>query len=167
MDFFEYAKKDPMCIDSSRYAEQLDRYLEVFEQEQILVIVFEDLLQNSSAVLARVHDFLGLKKTDTVKGELPFANENKQFRYHIVRKQLTSKIKELWGVDGVLKLIPNTVKDKLYNKVMLKTGYAEEIAAGFCPTPLTENEKNSLKDIFSDSNNKLENLWNIDISYWS
>ena len=167
MDFFEYARKDPVCIDSSRYAEQLDRYLEVFEKEQILVIVFEDLLQNPGVVLARVHEFLDLKKTDTLNNELPFANENKLFRYHIVRKQLTSKIKKLWGVDGVLKLIPSTVKDKLYNKVMLKTAYAEELTAGFCPPPLTDNEKNVLKDIFSDENNKLAELWKIDISYWS
>ena len=167
MDFFEYVRKDPMCIDSSKYSDQLDRYLKEFKQEQILVIVFENLLQNPAVVLSEVQEFLELKKIDTMNKALPFANENKLFRHHIIRKQLTSKIKKLWGINSILKIIPRSIKDQLYNKVILKTTSADKLIASFSPPPLTIKDKNLLGGIFSDSNNKLAKLWKIDISYWS
>jgi hypothetical protein len=44
----------------SRYAEQLERWLELFRRDQFLFVKAEDLFTEPEAVLDRAHDFLGL-----------------------------------------------------------------------------------------------------------
>jgi hypothetical protein len=166
-DFFEYASTDPMCIDSSMYAMQLDHFLEDFEKDQILVIVFEELLQKPGAVLTKLREFLCLKDIAPLRDQLPFSNENKLFRYHVVRTELTSQIKRIWGVKTVLKMLPMAVKDKLYNSTILKTNLANKVAAQFDPPPLTAQDQVLLKSMFTESNYKLAELWGVDTSYWS
>jgi Sulfotransferase domain len=50
---------------SSRYATQLERYLEVFDSEQIAVLDSGDLRDNRDDTLSRVFDFLGVDPTFT------------------------------------------------------------------------------------------------------
>jgi hypothetical protein len=47
-------------VARGRYAEQLERWLELFPREQLLVLVGEELLSDPTAQLARVTEFLGL-----------------------------------------------------------------------------------------------------------
>lgn len=44
----------------SRYAEQVERYLQFFPKEQMLFLLFEDLVRNPPAVLNRLLTFLGV-----------------------------------------------------------------------------------------------------------
>ena len=59
-DFDTFVKKDPMCIDGSYFAKQLDQYLEFFPKEQILLVVFEELVENPKKVIGEVFSFLGI-----------------------------------------------------------------------------------------------------------
>jgi hypothetical protein len=45
----------------SRYALQIEQYLEHFPREQLLVITSEDLRNDRPATMSRVHDFLGVR----------------------------------------------------------------------------------------------------------
>jgi hypothetical protein len=47
-------------LHRSRYAEHVERWLEVFPREQILFLRFEDLAADPAGALERVHAFLGL-----------------------------------------------------------------------------------------------------------
>jgi Sulfotransferase domain len=47
-------------VPRGRYAEQLERWLEVFPREQLLIIASEELYADPPAVVRRVTDFLGL-----------------------------------------------------------------------------------------------------------
>jgi hypothetical protein len=47
-------------LHRSRYAEHVERWLEVFPREQILFLRFEDLAADPAGALERVHTFLGL-----------------------------------------------------------------------------------------------------------
>lgn len=49
-------------LDFSRYAMQIDKYLEYFPKEKILLITLEDLKDNPKTVLATVCEFLGVDK---------------------------------------------------------------------------------------------------------
>ena len=51
---------NPSYLDFSRYACQLDQYLDVFPREQVLVLVSEDLRSDRANAMARVYRFLGL-----------------------------------------------------------------------------------------------------------
>ncbi len=49
-----------MYSEHVRYAEQLQRYLDVFPSEQLLVLVYEDFREDNTAAVAEVLRFLGL-----------------------------------------------------------------------------------------------------------
>lgn len=49
---------NPIYLDYSRYAMQIERYLSVFPREQLLIVRAEDLRENRRATVRRVYDFL-------------------------------------------------------------------------------------------------------------
>ena len=53
-------RANPSYLDFSRYAYQLDQYLDVFPREQVLVLVSEELRSDRANAMARVYRFLGL-----------------------------------------------------------------------------------------------------------
>lgn len=55
-------------IQRSLYREQVARYLECFGAEQLMFLLFEDIVANPSRVLAEVTNFLGLPPTSLADG---------------------------------------------------------------------------------------------------
>lgn len=53
-------RENPIYLDRSRYATQLERYLDHFAREQLLVLRAEDLFRDPSGVLPGVYGFLGV-----------------------------------------------------------------------------------------------------------
>jgi Sulfotransferase domain len=51
---------NPHYVDPSRYALQIEQYLEHFSSEQLLLLRSEDLRADRAATLRRVHEFLGV-----------------------------------------------------------------------------------------------------------
>jgi hypothetical protein len=51
---------DPMLVLGGRYADQIDRYLEVFPADRFLFLDFAELTRDPQAVLSRTCDFLGI-----------------------------------------------------------------------------------------------------------
>lgn len=52
--------KNPLYLDCSRYAMQLEQYLEHFRREQILIVTSEALRTDRRATVQRVYEFLGV-----------------------------------------------------------------------------------------------------------
>jgi hypothetical protein len=52
--------ENPLYLDTSRYAMQLERYFEVFPREQILVVTTDELAKERDATITRVLTFLGV-----------------------------------------------------------------------------------------------------------
>ena len=52
--------RDPIYLDTSRYAMQIDRYLEVFSPEQLLVVISERLRGDREVAVREIFAFLGL-----------------------------------------------------------------------------------------------------------
>ena len=50
----------PMYVNSSRYAWQLDQYLEFFPDERICVVTSEALMSDRTATLRRIYEFIGV-----------------------------------------------------------------------------------------------------------
>jgi hypothetical protein len=53
-------RENPVYLDLSRYATQLDRYLDHFPRGQLLVVRAERLFSDPSSVLPEVYDFIGV-----------------------------------------------------------------------------------------------------------
>lgn len=62
-------RENPIYLDYSRYAMQLDRYLDHFPREQLLVITAEDLRGDRLACVREVYEFLGVR-SDHVPSDL-------------------------------------------------------------------------------------------------
>jgi hypothetical protein len=58
--FEEAVFENPIYVAPSRYALQLDQYLEYFPREQLLIITAEDLRNARQATVRRVYEFLGV-----------------------------------------------------------------------------------------------------------
>jgi hypothetical protein len=59
--FEEAVFTDPFYLSYSRYALQIERYLEFFPREQILVITTDELRNERAQTMSRVYDFLGVE----------------------------------------------------------------------------------------------------------
>lgn len=59
--FPEAVFSDPIYLDYSRYALQIEQYLEHFAREQLLVITSDDLREARDATMRRVYEFIGVE----------------------------------------------------------------------------------------------------------
>ncbi len=56
--FDEYASKEKSVLEQGKYAEQLDRYRAYFDEEQILLLVYEDSRISPELFIRRIYQFL-------------------------------------------------------------------------------------------------------------
>jgi hypothetical protein len=58
---FEYGlANNPMYIEQGRYATHLERWLQYFPREQLLIVLFDDVHADGASVARRVYEFLGV-----------------------------------------------------------------------------------------------------------
>jgi hypothetical protein len=98
---------EPLYLNTSRYAYQLERYLEFFPVEQILVVVTEELRQNRAATLNRVLGFLDL---DPGTGEESITTEYNVTSTKRAPRTATEILMRLPGWNRFASSIPEAVK---------------------------------------------------------
>jgi hypothetical protein len=86
--------------DSARYAEQLQRWLDCFDRDQIHVIVFDDFVADTAAQFRNVLEFLGVDP-DYQPATFVVRNASKQLRGGVVRRVLAGG-PALWLRDRAL-----------------------------------------------------------------
>ncbi|HUG49086.1 MAG TPA: sulfotransferase domain-containing protein [Candidatus Limnocylindria bacterium] len=69
---------------SVRFAEQLERYFEVFGRERVHVMLHDDLLRDGAAVVQRCLEFLGVDPS--LAAAPPKANENRRVRSPLIQR---------------------------------------------------------------------------------
>jgi hypothetical protein len=73
-------EKSAEYIATTRYAMQLELYLEHFDRSQILVVTSEDLLAERAATLARVFSFIGVEPADGLASSGRVYNQASDYR---------------------------------------------------------------------------------------
>ena len=58
----EALERDPMYLDCSRYAMQIERYLEHFPREQLLLVTSENLRHRRHQTISEIYGFLGVDR---------------------------------------------------------------------------------------------------------
>jgi hypothetical protein len=61
--FEEFAKKEKSVLEQGLYSVQLERYFTLFQKEQILVLVYEDIKKDPKAFMRGIYQFLGIDDT--------------------------------------------------------------------------------------------------------
>jgi hypothetical protein len=93
---------NPGYLDASRYAMQIERYLEHFPREQLLVITSEDLKHDRAATMRVVHGFLGVE--DITLASL--TDELNRSEGQRVLRPLAWRVRRLPGARAVGRLAP-------------------------------------------------------------
>lgn len=60
LDFITAIEKHPYLLERSKYGEQLQRYFQLFDRSQMLIMFFEDIKRDNAAFLKQVELFLGV-----------------------------------------------------------------------------------------------------------
>jgi hypothetical protein len=128
----EAVRADPSYLDTSRYAEQIDRYLECFADEQLLVLTAEQLRHDRSATLDRVLEFLGLER-----GWQPpeLGREYNRTARKRARRPVPRPVRRLLDASLHVGVSPRTVERLSYRSVATEVDqtrivFSDEVRAG-------------------------------------
>lgn len=154
-------------IVSGFYHQLLVNYLKFFPKEQILVILYEDIKQSPDAVIENVFNFLGvdsdfkptvLNKKVNIAAKRKAKKDNKINRYlaDLDKKIRNAEDKRLWIKAGRL-----FIKLTHSIKMSLDTNPDNEYTRGMDPAL-----RKRLENIFTEENEKLANLFDLDLSCW-
>jgi hypothetical protein len=108
---FELAiQTDPLYIEMSFYAKQLEAYEKYFSNEQILLIKFEDLIHNQRKILNICEEFIGVSLTIS---DIESKKENAGGQYNFLARVIM-KYNILQNVD---KFMPDNMRKFIKNKM--------------------------------------------------
>lgn len=159
LTFEEALKEDLMYIEGGLYHKHLARYLRYFKKEQILILLFDDVVLSSENEIIKVLRFLGLDSTMTLTiKEVPI-NKSK---------------KSLFPFAGlIMKDLPNFLIDMnlgyllhLARKVGMRKFLLSLTTSSFNYPEMNPNTRLYLRSVFHDDVRQLENLLNRDLSHW-
>jgi hypothetical protein len=132
---------------SGLYGEQLERYLEFYDKENFLFLLFDELKVNHIKVISKAYQFLGVDQDFIPEAEI---HNQKPFdiRFPRLNYILTTKLKSLEKINtGLYKNIKN---------ISLGLNRCEKAV-------MKENTKNNLLNKYEDDMKKLEKISGMDI----
>ena len=131
-----------------RYAEQLRRYFELFGRHQILVLSFEELVRDTSAVLKRVFEFL------EVDSDFAADTSRVQKAAYMPRSRILQRLANAVGSDGQAGFVRRAMTRGL------RALNARRVPA-MCP-----QLRKRLHEEFADEPEALRELTGEDFSHW-
>lgn len=146
-------------VEFSRYATQIDNYLEYFPKESILLVVLEEFKENPNAVLTRICEFLEVDKTynfsdvDEVRNPGDFFNA----------RPIVSKITQGGFSQFVIqKLLPAKIKKWLRN-LLTKNSKKNVENPSLGRWKLTDKEREETICLLESDLNRLQSQYDIDV----
>lgn len=142
-------------LKPGQYGQQLQHYLEVFDREQILVALYEDLRSDPMGLMRKIHQHIGVDAdfTPATSAQLNASGKpkNKLIARLTRKSKLTSKVREVLP-DSVMARIDRTVA-KVQSRNLEKVRPEPEALA-------------MLRDYYAQDIGLLSNLLGRDLSSW-
>lgn len=138
--------KDRLYVGLGMYYEQVKRYFEIFGREQVLVLLFDDLLRNPKELLAATTTHIGVDElpdngSDSIRAHNP---------YRAPRFQSLQRVVNHYRIRNALrKYLPESVQDWLKSSRLLNHANKPSIDA---------ESKRFLQDIYAPDVARLEDL---------
>ncbi len=101
-------------VRSGKYAEQIQKYLEYFEKDQFLFLLFEDFICDQDAVLKQVFSFLSIPSDISVSSGKAF-NASGVPRLRLLHKFVR---KPHWIKEHIKGLFPKVVRYRITSKIV-------------------------------------------------
>jgi hypothetical protein len=147
--------------DIAKYADQIQRYWDVFGRDQVHIVLHDDLKQDPSAVYKQVLEFLQIDPT--FEPEFKFFNPNKsrRFKSDAIQRFRLHPV-NLWLVRT---LLPARVREESFRAMAHAWG---ALNTKYHPREGMEGTlKKELVAEFSPEIRKLESLLDRDLSHWT
>lgn len=113
LTFEEALRDDKEIIDASLYKMQIERYLELFERDQILFLTFDELVSSPDELLQQTQEFLGVEPINlAMNGE---AKDN-QWGDKIAKRRVKGVVDNIQSVFrflGIKHLFPKNTRQYL------------------------------------------------------
>jgi Sulfotransferase family len=138
----EAVRADPSYLDTSRYAFQIDRYLECFPPEQLLVLTAEQLRHDRTATLDRVLEFLGL---DPGWQPPELAREYNATARKPARRPVPRPLKRLLDASLHVGVSPRTVERLSYRSVGTKVDQTRIVFSDAVRTGLEDELRDDVR----------------------
>lgn len=139
-------------VDSGMYHEQLQRYLELFDAKQLLVVLYDDLVADRHAMLVRVFGHIGVDAAFRTIDEAAI-NASGVPKNKLVALALRSRAKLRPYVSRAVLEKARPLWDKVLSRNLTK------------PT-LSATDRRLLVDLYRDDVAALGTLLNRDLSHW-
>jgi hypothetical protein len=141
--------------DLGMYAEQLERYYNVFPRDQIKVILFEELAEEPVRVIRELFDFAGVASDFPADPDMCRNisrrpdDDNPLHRIVTTENIMRSAVRKLLPM-AARRRLRNFVRDSLFRP----------------PPPLAPGERRRYLPLFADDIHRLQDLLNRDLSAW-
>jgi len=159
MSFEQALEKESVYVETGLYGKHLANYLEYFDRDQILFLIFEDLISEPTRELNRIFEFLGVEPPVDLDPSQYHTNESatrRSNRLHKFAFRFSQWLIE-HGLSKVLELLRGAGAHKLLNRIN---------AAPVKSESMNEKTRAELVSIFQDDIVKLERLFDVDLSRW-
>jgi hypothetical protein len=159
MSFEQALEKESVYVETGLYGKHMARYLEYFSKDQILLLIFEDLIREPTRELNRIFSFLGVEPPVNLDPSAYHTNESatrRSKKLHKIAFQFSKWLIE-HGMSRGLEILRAAGAHKLFNKVN---------AAPVKRETMQQTTRARLEAEFRDDIVELEGLFDIDLSQW-
>jgi hypothetical protein len=154
--FDDFVARNPDTIERGFYARQLVRYLGYFPRERFLILLFEHVMRDPSAALARVASFLGVDA-----GAFPTAGSDRKVNasYRPRHPRLRAAVRRVGDFlrSRELDWVVNAAKDLGVPHMFGNRGPLP---------PLARDARRELAAVYEQDVEALERMLNEDLSSW-
>ncbi len=156
----KYSGESSYTLLKGRYYEGIKHFLEVFGPEQVKVFLYDDLQQDSDALMREVYTFLGVDssfKASTHRRQQRAEVPKNQTINQLLRTRNPLRSAARAALKGVL---PEAQRQKLRSRLIAANAQGKE------SLPLLEEDRRLLANYYRDDILRLQDLLERDLSSW-
>jgi Sulfotransferase domain len=147
-------------IATSEYIVQIEKYLDYFSDDQIVVLLHEDLTRFPQQTLKTICEFLGVDHAIPIDFNRQL-NVTDDFKMSLKREQLAARNRKLPGYQIAKNLLPQPVKEFMIRFALRNVTNRAVIE------PMSAARKEQLANHFKPYNDRLASYMERDLSYWN
>ena len=166
VSFEQHVAEDTMCINSSRYMDQIEQYLVHYDERSLLVLEQERLVREPARVLSQVCAFLGIAdRGAALAREMGYRRGSDELEAR-AREDVIARLKRWPGVELASRMVPAGGRALAYRGLGLLPGVARRRAA-LSPPAMRDATRRELAAYFRPHNARLARFTRWDLSHWS
>ncbi|MCC6580498.1 MAG: sulfotransferase domain-containing protein [Phycisphaeraceae bacterium] len=167
LSFEQFVEIDPMCIDTSRYARQIERYLTKFERSSLLLLTMDDLIRDPASLVKKTVAFLGLDPTVNLMGGGPIKdNEGTSQREGKLRYYATGPFRRNPVTRLLAYALGKSFRNWAYSRLS-RSFYGKQMREAYTPIPMQPQTRAKLIEEFRRSNEQVARMLGVDLSHWN